>query len=418
VLTGLGESTGPVLVRVIWPDGRQEEWTDVAVDRYTTLKQGSVICGFMVMPSACVSREAPPPAASRQPLPAVALPDLSRVSEPERQFRDRFASFSQALENRRTPREELAGACGQLGQLLLAAKFGDQAELCFLHAQALSADDMRWPYYLGHVYLMTGDRTKAAAAFERALALRPTDAAALVWLAETELDRGRADAAEALFLKAASFQPGSAAPMFGAGRAALARQAYGDAVRHLERALSIDPQASAVHYPLAMAYRAMGDDGKAESHVRQRGESWPSLADPLMQQQGELLESVSVYEGRGMQALGAGDWTGAAGAFRAGLELAPDDPALRHRLAMALYSAGDVAGAVKSRRHEDHGEHCSVRPPREAGHRRTPQRDPLRAFFVAPRRRVRPDLRFPPFTLQRVNAPHGRRGRVESSKRA
>jgi hypothetical protein len=41
VLVGLGESNQPPTVRVVWPDGRSETWADVAVDRYTTLKQGS-----------------------------------------------------------------------------------------------------------------------------------------------------------------------------------------------------------------------------------------------------------------------------------------------------------------------------------------------------------------------------------------
>ena len=40
VLVGLGESSQPPRVRVIWPDGRSEEWTGVAVDRYTTLTEG------------------------------------------------------------------------------------------------------------------------------------------------------------------------------------------------------------------------------------------------------------------------------------------------------------------------------------------------------------------------------------------
>jgi enediyne biosynthesis protein E4 len=41
VLVGLGTSTAPVTVRVQWPDGRMEEWADQAIDRWTTLKQGS-----------------------------------------------------------------------------------------------------------------------------------------------------------------------------------------------------------------------------------------------------------------------------------------------------------------------------------------------------------------------------------------
>ena len=41
VLVGLGPSADPVTVRVQWPDGKSEEWTDVPADRWTTLKQGT-----------------------------------------------------------------------------------------------------------------------------------------------------------------------------------------------------------------------------------------------------------------------------------------------------------------------------------------------------------------------------------------
>jgi hypothetical protein len=41
VLVGLGQSATPVRVRVVWPDGRSEEWSGVPVDRYTTVKEGT-----------------------------------------------------------------------------------------------------------------------------------------------------------------------------------------------------------------------------------------------------------------------------------------------------------------------------------------------------------------------------------------
>ena len=41
VLAGLGESAGVSLVRVRWPDGTVEEWTDLPAGRYTTLTQGT-----------------------------------------------------------------------------------------------------------------------------------------------------------------------------------------------------------------------------------------------------------------------------------------------------------------------------------------------------------------------------------------
>ena len=41
VLVGLGQSTRAPRVHVVWPDGSTEEWSSVAIDRYTTLTQGS-----------------------------------------------------------------------------------------------------------------------------------------------------------------------------------------------------------------------------------------------------------------------------------------------------------------------------------------------------------------------------------------
>jgi enediyne biosynthesis protein E4 len=41
VIAGLGTSTRPPRVHVVWPDGSTEEWSSVAVDRYTTLQKGS-----------------------------------------------------------------------------------------------------------------------------------------------------------------------------------------------------------------------------------------------------------------------------------------------------------------------------------------------------------------------------------------
>ena len=41
VLVGLGPAAAPPRVRVLWPGGRVEEWTDVPLDRYTTLTEGA-----------------------------------------------------------------------------------------------------------------------------------------------------------------------------------------------------------------------------------------------------------------------------------------------------------------------------------------------------------------------------------------
>jgi hypothetical protein len=41
VVVGLGASAAASGVRVVWPSGRTEEWTDIPADRYTTLREGT-----------------------------------------------------------------------------------------------------------------------------------------------------------------------------------------------------------------------------------------------------------------------------------------------------------------------------------------------------------------------------------------
>ena len=316
----------------------------------------TAIATAWVLGAGCTPSDMPSaePAASGETSPApatlspVALPDLSPLAESvQRQLRERYASLAKTLETANASPSEKAAAYGELGRLLMAAKFHDEAASCYSHAEALAGDDMRWPYYLGHAYLRKPDRTRAAAAFERASKLAPANATNFVWLGETYLDDGRLDAAGQAFDRALSLEPQSAAALFGAGRVALARQAYREAVQHMERALAIDSRASALHYPLAMAYRALGDREKAEAHLRQRGSAFPDLPDPLMRQDDEILESAFAYEDRGMQALKNTDFAAAEAAFRKGLELDPKDPTLRYWLGATLYAAGHAPEAER-----------------------------------------------------------------------
>jgi hypothetical protein len=41
VLVGLGASPAAPTVRVMWPDGQVETFSNIAIDRYTTLVEGS-----------------------------------------------------------------------------------------------------------------------------------------------------------------------------------------------------------------------------------------------------------------------------------------------------------------------------------------------------------------------------------------
>jgi len=283
-----------------------------------------------------------------QQLLPVSLPDLSHTAKPvQDQLRERYTSLTLKIERAGTPASELGNEYGEVGKLLMAAEYRDAAEPCFLNAQALVPGDARWPYYLAHLYRLRNEPEKAATFFEKSLQLQPDHVAALVWLGGLHLLQGRPDAAEPLFTKALSLQPRLAAGLSGLGRAALERRDYDRAVKSLEEALAQDQSASIIHYPLAMAYRGRGELEKAEAHLRQRGHVEPALPDPLMSELNGSLKSAVTYERLGVNALDKKEWAAAAAYFRQGVELAPDNPSLRHRLGTALFMNGDAGAAVE-----------------------------------------------------------------------
>ena len=311
------------------------------------LALATLLSSACTKPTADLPSEETAPLASLDAARPCAVPELGGLAESvKQQIHDRDSVLKQSLAGS-SSRTDQAAAYGAFGRLLMAARFSGEAASCFEQAETLDGDDMRWPYYAGHAHLRAGDRAKAADRFERALKIKPNDLTSLVWLGESYLDDDRLDLAQSAFQRAIAVQPQSAPALFGAGRTALARREYAEAVQDLERALALDGRASAVHYPLAMAYRGLGDTQKADGHLRLRGNSYPLLPDPLMQDDEELLESAVSFENRGMEALKEGDFQTAIVVFRKGLALAPDDTSLRYWLGAALYASGNAEGAVK-----------------------------------------------------------------------
>ena len=293
-----------------------------------------------------LSSDASPPGRQSLELRAVVLPDLSHMAASvQAQLHEEYSSLMLAVDNPRTTPAEIGDAYGRLGNLLMATQYRDLAEACFLNAQALAPNERRWPYYLGHLSRIRGAFARSATFFEQALQLRPDDVPTLVWLGEVHLAQGRPEAAESLFARALVHRPGSVSARVGLGRAALATQEYARAVQYLEEALALDERATSAHYPLAMAYRGLGELEKADAHLRQRGDLQILPADPLMAAADVVLRSPLAYERRGTQALDSGDWAGAAAYFRQGIELAPANASLRQKLGMALFMTEDARGA-------------------------------------------------------------------------
>ena len=80
--------------------------------------------------------------------------------------------------------------------LLHAAEYYEAAEPAYLNAQELMPRDVRWPYYLGHLYKSIGQTEKSIQSFERALERGPSEIATLTWLGRLYLEQGKPDVAE------------------------------------------------------------------------------------------------------------------------------------------------------------------------------------------------------------------------------
>ncbi|MGH7341487.1 MAG: tetratricopeptide repeat protein, partial [Candidatus Rokuibacteriota bacterium] len=295
--------------------------------------------------SSKTSSSSPPPAPRD-----VSLPDLARMDPSvQAQVKQRYVTL---MEKRKAGAsgDDLGSAYGEYGMLLHAAEYHEAAEPAYLNAQDLMPGDVRWPYYLGHLYKSIGQTQKSIDAFTRALDRSPSEIAALVWLGRLYLEQGKPDEAEGFFTRAADLPPRNVAVLAGLGQTALAKRDYTKAASMLEDALALDSNAASIHSPLANAYRGLGDEAKAEAHLKQWRNTEILVPDRLRMDLDLSLESGLSYELRGVRALEARDFAAAEGFFRKGVELTPTTTALgrslRHKLGTALILQGDTAGAM------------------------------------------------------------------------
>jgi tetratricopeptide (TPR) repeat protein len=265
------------------------------------------------------------------------------------QLKQRYATLTEKMKARASG-DDLGTAYGNYAMLLHAAEYYEAAEPAYLNARDLMPGDVRWPYYLGHLYKSIGQTEKSIQSFERALERGPSEIATLIWLGRLYLEQGKPDLAESLFERASQQPPRNVAVMAGLGQAALARRDYQRAVTLLEDALAVDPSAASIHSPLANAYRGLGDTTKAEEHLKLWRNTDLIVPDRLRADLDMSLESGLSYELRGVRALEARDFKAAEGFFHKGVALTPATTALgrslRHKLGTALVLQGDVAGAM------------------------------------------------------------------------
>ena len=279
----------------------------------------------------------------------VIRPGFSAMGESAaEQMRERFGALARTVEDGGATAGDLAAAYGGMGDLLLAARELETAEAYYRNAQTLAPGEWRWAHLLGHLYRNQGPLDEAVTFLEHAAEIDPRALATLVRLGEVHLALGRPEVAGPLFERALAVDRGSAAAWYGAGRAALAGNDDDAAVNALGEALALAPDANAIHYPLAMAYRRLGDVEQAREHLTRQGDIEPRPDDPVLREIEQRFESALLLDFRGGEALAAGNWAAAADFFDRALALSPDRANLRHRLGTALWRMGDARGAEEA----------------------------------------------------------------------
>lgn len=282
-------------------------------------------------------------APARDGLSEIRLPRLDTLeSAVADQLREAQADLARAGAG--SDRKALADAYGSLAQTLHVYEFLDAAEASYGNASRLAPSDFRWLHLRGYMFQQIGRFDDAAALYAAARRLEPDDHVLTIRLGDTYLALGRLGEARAEFEAALPRYPGAAES--GLGEVALRQGRFQQAVTHFQAALARAPQADALHYSLAMAYRALGRMDEAKAHLEKRGTGVVTAFDPVIETLQTRLRGERPLVVRGRRAYEAGQFREAVDLFRQAVGVAPESIAARTNLGLALAQLGHVADAT------------------------------------------------------------------------
>jgi tetratricopeptide (TPR) repeat protein len=266
----------------------------------------------------------------------------------ETNVRTQLAAAATDMETARKGKDDhlLAAAYGELGRRLHAYELLEAAAAAYRNAVTLAPDEFRWLYHLAILYQATGELEEAAQLLLQALEQRRTDLPARLRLAEIRLGQGDSTAARAVLERALEIDPACALAHFFLGNVASAERDQTGAVKHYERALELQPNATAVHSPLAVAYSALGDSERAESHLTLRGRQVVQLLDPLALELGTLHVGAVGRIRRGARAQVEGNLTLARDEYVKAVAADPENPEARQSLGSVLALLGETDSAI------------------------------------------------------------------------
>lgn len=242
--------------------------------------------------------------------------------------------------------EQLGLLFGDAGQLYLVYDLLPAARACLTNAAELQPGNFRWRYLLGSAAEHLGELEEAVDAYGQARALRPDDPATVVRLGRVHLELGRYEEARGHYRRALGLPGAAAAANFGLGRVAFETDDPTTALRHFQAALREQPRADSLHYHIALAHRALGDEPAMRAAMELRGEAPVAFADPIAAEIKESATGIGAQLLLGRVALAANAFETAEERFREAVRDYPESAAARRSLAAALEGMGRRAEAA------------------------------------------------------------------------
>jgi tetratricopeptide (TPR) repeat protein len=289
-------------------------------------------------------------ATTSQSIRLLPIPRPTPSSDPavKEQLESAWSEFEDVAENTDASRGDLANAYGRLGMVYHAYGFVDAAAACYRNAHTLEPMEFSWPYYCGRLYQDEGKTKDAITYLKIASEVRPDNIAVLINLAQNYQTYGQSELANGLFERVLAIDPSQAAALAGVGEIALSKGDFALAIRSLQAALKLQPEATDLHYALAMAYRKTGDITNALAQLQKKGPGRPTIPDPLMDEMTSLKRGQRALWIQGNKALAEGRPAEAIRIYQEMLATAEKgDPIPRIHLGIAMAQSGDITGAVE-----------------------------------------------------------------------
>jgi tetratricopeptide (TPR) repeat protein len=266
----------------------------------------------------------------------------SRISDARTEFEKAIKSNNSSTTKAR--------AYGDLAMVYHAQDLTIPAKVAYLNALRLDPREKQWPYLLAQLYADKGDVSDAIKYFEIVLGLDPAYWPVQIYLGQMYLLEGDLNKAALSFEKAKQNSATRAAALAGLGKVALVGGLYKEAAANLEEALRLAPNASRLRQPLALAYRGLGEAGKAQATLARFSSSGaePGFPDPIVDQLSDKVAVSRVLLRRGQRLGQEGRFDLAEVAFRAAVASDPTNTEALTNLGIALANIGKSGEAQKT----------------------------------------------------------------------